>query len=120
MPRPKLLELTKTLLEQTRAGKLKWDVTAVPDAFRLSLPSMAAQITKSATWNSSSGEDEITYRISVLDEQGAEIDSSDWFSGEDSQILGQLYDEARAGALNIDDRLAGLIDALKGGQTKSK
>jgi hypothetical protein len=116
MPRPLLVELSKTLLEGTVEGKTKWSGTAVKDAFRVSLPSKEIQIRKGEDWEVDTREGAVFYEIAVLNEKNELLDSLLAYGGDNFQLLGSLYDEARANALNVDAQLKDLIDEVKQGQ----
>ena len=113
MPRQLLRDLIDSLLTETAGGTLEWDTTSVANAFRLRLGSKTIQLKHDEEWDARSGEPDEYNEIRVLNEKDEIVDSLKSFSGDDYVLLGQLYDEARASALNIDSQLTDLIKELK-------
>jgi hypothetical protein len=110
MPRQLLRELVASLITETAAGRVKWDTTSVANAFRLNLGSKTIQIRQDTEWD---GRDDDEYREVTVMAEDEILDSIKAFSGEDYVLLGQLYDEARASALNVDSQLSDLLKELK-------
>lgn len=109
---PKDEQLIKRLIEKTNAKEITWLSTSKPMQFSLSMTANQLLIERIAQALST-----IRYKFTILDNDGAEIESiikSSTSSAADSGYvaLRTLYEAARRNANNIDDTIDNLLHEL--------
>jgi len=131
MTKQKLLELANRLLEKTRAGTQRWEASASDQAFLTSFPKYSVKIGRVLD---DDGENWVTV-IWIYNEVGNEIEAaredvlserlgsplSETFPRHSerlqapsvSDVLKELYDEARRSALNVEGVLDELLASLQ-------
>jgi|ERR1017187_1474884 hypothetical protein len=105
----KLITLVKRLHAKTKAGEIRWEQTTANGVFQTAFPSYTVKLAKRGA----------DYSISILDEMGTTLESSD-----DAQLaaafpersvyqtMRELYDMARRVALGVNEALDSLLGEL--------
>ena len=107
-------DVVAKLAELTEQGQVPWKTTADKSAFAATFGKLSVLISAMDTRPSS---DIASYRLSVLDEQGNEIDfaTARWgpsVTGVRLPNLVPLYDSAKRTALGVDRRLEELLNEM--------
>ncbi len=100
--------LVNTILEKTKAGKLKWEATAIGDVFIASLGGNTTLKIKLVTYE---GEDYDQPELCLLDDKG----KTDWEIS-NSQVKGglwPLFNLARRIGNKVDEKMETLMEVLQ-------
>ena len=105
-------DVVTRLSQRTAEGGIPWKPTADESAFAATFGDMSLLLSLRITGtgiNRSS-----TYKLSVLDEKGYEIDSAIYTAGFGGplQVLTDMYPAAKRQALGVDERLQDLMSRL--------
>jgi len=93
--------LVNTILEKTKAGKLKWEETPVENVF---IASVGGSTTLKVRYDWQ-GPD----TLSLLDENGKLL----WIISDAGPVLTELFDLARRIALRVDEKVEALMETLQ-------
>ncbi len=103
---PSLDDLLRVLNAATEKNVLQWSETAAEDTFRAELGLGIVRVSKTSAAP--------RYTLSLIDQEGVLLEEFQP-SGEGELIaIENLYKKARNKALNLDRKLKGLYDHLKG------
>ena len=101
------------LLKLSQNGKVRWKASAAAHTFVASFGAMSVIITASDHGYHSSTP--YWYKLTALDDKGDELDALD-STHKNSTDLESIYNIARRTALNADEKLQELIDAMEAAQ----
>lgn len=104
-------QLVARLTDLTENGKVKWRETADEAIFLVPVAKFVVSVGKEDidTW----GQENVRFRVRVLDHSGKTLDDDSASSGEDFSRLGRLHELARRNALNVDEALTDLLSSLE-------
>ena len=108
----KMKDVVDKLARLTEQGRVPWKSTADKSTFAATFGRMSVLISAKELVL---GDDMASYRLSVLDEKGDEIDYAAhgrFVSGVSFPVLASLYTSAKRTALGVDERLAELLNAM--------
>lgn len=105
-------DVVARLSQRTTEGGIPWKPTADESTFAASFGDMSLLISQRTT--APRGVRTTTYKLSVLDEKGYEIDSASYIEGDLSlySSLADLHRTAKRQALGIEERLQDLMSRL--------
>jgi hypothetical protein len=108
MIRHKLQELARLLIDQTNHNQVRWE-EAAQDAYRTTRPSVSIEVWRHEDWDEHphTHADPVKWTMRVLDARGKLLDSMT----DDS--LQDLYDVARASALDLDTHIEEIIELFR-------
>ena len=114
---PEMNDVVAKLAQLTEQGQVPWKTTVDTATFAATFGRMSVLI---STYATRPGSDIRSYKLSVLDEQGDEIDFvaateesvSRWPPPADIHVLKNLYTLAKRTALDVDRRLEELLNAM--------
>lgn len=106
-------EIVDGLLVKTRSGEVQWKVGESETDFIVNLPEFSVTISHTSFGESSAPE----VRLSVFDDRGYKIlsfavDSTMTHTQDDYKVMRELFDLARAKALNIVEALKTLKEQI--------
>ena len=109
-------DVVAKLAKLTEQGQVPWKTTVDKATFAATFGRMSVLI---STYDTPFGRVNRVYQLSVLDEQGNEIDSTTATEGppipmvgEGRPVLVDLYNSAKRFALGVDQKLEELLDAM--------
>lgn len=95
--------LVSTVLDKTKAGKLKWEETAGASTFIASVGGNATlEIQRSRDWNAPD-------TLSLLDENGKLL----WAITDPQTLIVELFELARRIALKVDEKVEAFLETLQ-------
>jgi hypothetical protein len=112
MPDKKELFVTR-LLQQTSAGKVKWEPTMEERVFQASFPSYSVKI-----WTEEAFDIETAYVIGIFNDSGTQIERMDNRELKEAglvhawTVMRDLHQLARRQALGVEQALDSLLDSL--------
>ena len=96
--------LVSTILEKTKAGKLKWEETADEDIFLVSVGgNTTLKIRQGQDWRDPAD------TLSLLDENGKLL----WVIRDPQPLIGELCELARRIALKVDEKVEAFLETLQ-------
>ena len=105
-------DVVDKLAKITEQGQAPWKSTSDKSTFAVTFGRLSLLI---SGMNTELGDDIASYRLSVLDEKGDEIDYAvhgRLVSGLSFPVLASLYDSAKRVALGVDERLEELMNEM--------
>lgn len=114
MPNERFIQLIDELYQATLDGRVKWEETAEEGVFRVGLGDGIVRI-------HSGLDDQNDFCVSVylLNNQGRVVDElRNWEGGDHNSMLLDLYQQARASALHIDEVVESMLTDLKAGKVR--
>lgn len=100
--------LVSTVLDKTKAGKLKWEETADENVFIASVGGSATlEVRMPSIFSATS--DNFYYTLSLLDENGKLL----WVINEPQTLIQELLGLARRIALKVDEKVEAFLETLQ-------
>jgi hypothetical protein len=116
----KIETLIQRIHEQTKAGKLKWQLTESEEVFQAAIPNYALRISTRPNRNNRQHTD---YVITIYNDEGSPIEDVididlDWSSAgyDPEETMKDIYDMARGQAMGVEEALNELLNYFSGNE----
>jgi len=112
MEDPRALRLFQEILEKTRAGRLRWEITADGSSYLAALPGGLTVSTFAFSERDRWGNSEDNFELILRGDEGDLLTVTSTVDGVTSDDLAMLYELAKRQALGVDAKVDKLLGEL--------